>query len=365
MSQVFYISTRKSMLALWQAEAIQNLLSFHGVEARLLPLVTTGDKMQKSQLAEVQIQQNDVLNHHLSTGKGLFIKEIQEAILSGKAQIAVHSMKDLPVAQTNGLSIVCLLPRAGARDVLILSPKVLEETKLNSLSDEERGNLGYQKLKDILLTSKVFCEKEIGTTSSRRQMLLRKSISPHLNIQILRGNIDTRLKRLRNNEFSAIILAEAGLERLGLLNKKEMFFLPIMEFIPATAQGVIAVEIVENHNDLINYTSKFNCKKTCISAGIERMILALLGGDCHSSIGIHYQNGELFIICGKNGVYKETCLLIKANEVLEIEKLLAECNFIFSYFFEKLCYSLLAENIRRQLIALGFLEVSDLNSFIP
>ncbi len=279
MSQVFHIATRKSMLALWQAQTIQNLLCSYGVKASLLPLVTTGDKMQKSQLADIQIQQNNILDHHLSTGKGLFIKEIQEAILSGKAQIAVHSMKDLPVTQTKGLSIVSLLARAGARDVLILSPKVLEETKLNLLSDEERENLEYQKLKEILLTSKIFCEKEIGTTSTRRQMLLRKSISSHLNIQILRGNIDTRLKRLRNNEFSAIILAEAGLERLGLLNKKEMFFLPITEFIPATAQGVIAVEIGENHHDLLNHASKFNCKKTCISAGIERMTLTILGGD--------------------------------------------------------------------------------------
>lgn len=365
MFPVIYIATRKSMLALWQAQEIQKLLNSYGVEANLLPLVTTGDRMQKSQLADIQLYQGDALDHHLTTGKGLFIKEIQEAILSKKAQIAVHSMKDLPVTQTKGLSIVSLLPRAGSRDVLILSPEVLEETKLSLLTDEERGNLEYQKLKSILLTSKVFCEKEIGTTSTRRQMLLRKSMSLHLNIKTLRGNVDTRLKRLRNNEFSAIILAEAGLERLGLLNRKEMFFLPIAEFIPATAQGVIAVEIMENHYDLLNHVLKLNCKKTCFSTGVERMVLALLGGDCHSSIGVYYSNGELFIICGKDGIHKEVQLFIKPFEILQIEKLLEECNFIFSHFFEKLCHSSFAKNLKSLLVAHGFLEVSDLNSFIP
>ena len=365
MSQAIYIATRKSMLALWQAQTIQKLLSSYGVEASLLPLVTTGDKMQKSQLADIQLQNSDPSDHHLSTGKGLFIKEIQEAILSGKAQIAVHSMKDLPVTQTKGLSICSLLPRAGARDVLILSPKVLEETKLNLMSDNERENLEYQKLKKILLTSKTFCEKEIGTTSTRRQMLLRKSISANLNIEILRGNVDSRLKRLRNNEFSAIILAEAGLERLGLLNHHEMFFLPISEFIPATAQGVIAVEISDNQDELLKHIKKLNCKKTCLIAGIERMILTLLGGDCHSSIGVHFHNGELFIICGRNGNYKETQLSVIPTDLLHIEKLLEESNFIFSHFFEKIIHSSFAKNVKSQLIHLGFLEVSDLNSFIP
>ena len=129
MNSTIHIATRKSMLALWQAETIQKLLSFHGIKTSLLPIVTTGDKMQKSQLADIQLNINP--EHHLTTGKGLFIKEIQEAILASKAQIAVHSMKDLPVTQTNGLKIAALLPRASACDVLILSPNVLEETKLN------------------------------------------------------------------------------------------------------------------------------------------------------------------------------------------------------------------------------------------
>lgn len=365
MSRELHIATRKSMLALWQAQTIQKLLSSHGIQASLLPLVTTGDKMQKSQLADIQLQQNNGAEHHLTTGKGLFIKEIQESILSGKAQIAVHSMKDLPITQTKDLSIVSLLPRAGARDVLILSPQVLEETKLNLLTEDEKQKLEYQKLKEILLKSKIFCEKEIGTTSTRRQMLLRKSMSKNLNIQILRGNVDTRLKRLRNNEFSAIILAEAGLERLGLFHKQDMFYLPITEFIPATAQGVIAVEIAENDLELSNQVSNINCKKTCLSAGLERMVLALLGGDCHSSIGVHYHNEELFIICGRDGIHKETKLKVNPHEVVQIEKILEECHFIFSHFFDQLCHSPFAKNTKSQLIALGYLEVSDLKSFYP
>lgn len=137
MSSVIQIATRKSKLALWQAKTTRNLLLDLGIKADLLPLVTTGDKMQKSQLADVNL--DSAAEHHLTTGKGLFIKEIQEALLSGRAQVAVHSMKDLPVTQTKGLSIVSLLPRAGVRDVLILSPKVLEETQLHKLTEDEKN----------------------------------------------------------------------------------------------------------------------------------------------------------------------------------------------------------------------------------
>lgn len=363
MTQVFHIATRKSMLALWQAQTIQKLLGSHGVDTALLPLTTTGDKMQKSQLADVHLSQNSISNDfHLNTGKGLFIKEIQEALLLGKAQIAVHSMKDLPIIQTKGLGIVSLLPRAGSRDVLVLSPKVLEETKLSLLADEEKVNLDFNKLKEILLTSNEFRKKEIGTSSLRRQMLLREFIDPHLNIQILRGNVDSRLKRVRNNEFSAIILAEAGLERLELLNNNDMFFLPINEFIPATAQGIIAVEIIEKNLELLNNIKKINCNKTCVAAGIERTVLVLLGGDCHSSIGVHYHySNELFVICGRNGVYKKLQITVPANLILQINSLLAECNFIFSYFFDKLCSSSFAIFIKEQLLNHGFSEVSELN----
>lgn len=361
MSQIIYIATRKSMLALWQAETTQKLLVSLGVETQLLPIVTTGDKMQKSQLAEIQLQNKDS-EHHLTTGKGLFIKEIQEALLSKKAHVAVHSMKDLPVTQTKGLNIVSLLPRAGARDVLILSPQVMQETKLKLLSDEERQNLNFDELKSILLSCKTFTETQIGTTSTRRQMLLKKIFNKSINLQILRGNVDSRLKRVKNNEFSAIILAEAGLQRLNLFSKENMFFLPITEFIPATAQGVIAIESIKE-DKLISQLSKLNCNNTCIAAGIERMVLALLGGDCHSSIGVHFENRNLHIICGKNDIHKESVLQISENSLIEIELLLQQSYYNFSLFFEQLCSSTFAKNINQILLDNGFSEVSDLNYF--
>lgn len=363
MSQIIHIATRKSMLALWQAETIQKLLISQGVQTKLLPIVTTGDKMQKSQLAEIQLQNENQDSHHLTTGKGLFIKEIQEALLSKKAHIAVHSMKDLPVTQTKGLNVVSLLPRAGARDILILSPDVLQETKLNLLTDSERKNIDFEKLKSILLSSKLFMEKQIGTTSTRRQMLLKKIFSNQLNLQILRGNVDSRLKRVKNNEFSAIILAEAGLERLGFLNHENMFFLPTEKFVPATAQGVIALEAIENDLELISYLNKLNCKKTCIAAGLERMVLALLGGDCHSSIGVYYENKNLHIICGRNLVHKEAIIKIESSSLNEIESLFLESKGNFSIFFTNLCHSIHAKNINEILIEKGFLEVSELNFF--
>ncbi|APJ04032.1 hydroxymethylbilane synthase [Silvanigrella aquatica] len=361
MSIPIQIATRKSKLALWQAETIQSLLLKQGLVSELLPLVTTGDKMQKIPLADIHLENDMSDAHHLTTGKGLFIKEIQDALLSRKAHIAVHSMKDLPVTQTNGLKIMTLLPRAGARDVLILSSKLIKEIKEKFIFEKEIHNLSFEELKKILLQSKIFNQEAIGTTSTRRQMLLKKVFGSHLNIEILRGNVDTRLKRVRNDEFSAIILAEAGLERLRLFHNKEMFYLPVHEFIPATAQGVIAVEVMQQQETWHSSLHNLNCPKACVAAGIERMILALLGGDCHSSIGVHFIDKQIYVICGRNHVHKETVFTISAEEFLQIEKLWESCLFNYSQYFEKLCQSSLCESVKMRLIAAGFLEVSALN----
>lgn len=358
MSQEILIATRKSHLALWQAHKIQSLLQEKGIKTQLFPLVTTGDKMQKSQLADIHLPEQNA-EHHLTTGKGLFIKEIQEALLSNKAHIAVHSMKDLPVAQTSQLSITALLPRAGARDVIIFSPELLQSTSLHTMSAAQKAQLTFGELKSILSTNPIFTQKPIGTTSARRQLLLKKCWNPHLNVQILRGNVDTRLKRVQNNEFAAILLAEAGLERLELFNHEHMFYLPISEFIPAAAQGVIAVEINDNNQQLANILTSLSCKQTRFAAGIERMVLALLGGDCHTPIGAHYDNKQLYVVCGHYENYKHVVISCSDTMLLEVAQLL-NTNLYFNQFFNALCQSEFAKVVAQQLFAAGFAEVSDL-----
>ncbi|MCA2961602.1 MAG: hypothetical protein IOD12_15235, partial [Silvanigrellales bacterium] len=166
------IATRKSPLALWQANTTASLLKEQGYDTALVPLVTTGDKMQKGALSGVQISAEQA---HLQSGKGLFVKEVQESLLAGESNLAVHSMKDLPVTQTTGLVTAAVLPRAPAEDVLILSPGV-RNALLSKLSAEARARvtnesdglqtLPWETVRDFLRESSDFFQKPIGTTSA-------------------------------------------------------------------------------------------------------------------------------------------------------------------------------------------------------
>lgn len=351
------IATRKSKLALWQAETVQTLLQNNHLSVQLFPLVTTGDKLQKTQLSNVQL--TAVQEPHLATGKGLFIKEIQEALLTNKAHIAVHSMKDLPVTQTHTLSVVSVLPRAGKHDVLILSPKVMAE--LSEIDKDFSPNkiTDFQDFKQLLLQSKAFTTQPIGTTSGRRQMLLKKQISPELNLKILRGNVDTRLQRLHANEFSAILLAEAGLQRLKLFSEENMIILPISKFIPAPAQGIVAIELKATNTELITEIKKINDLSAFIQAGLERLVLFLLGGDCHSAVGVCLENESLFIICERSGVIRETVVQLSPDIFNMLETFSLEAAYQYSIFFEKLCVSSIAEKIKEQLLAASFQDVAE------
>lgn len=338
----FFIATRKSMLALKQAQMVSLLLQKSGFQTELLPLVTTGDKLQKSPLADINL--NTDSPEHLKTGKGLFIKEIQEALLSKKAQIAVHSMKDLPITQTEGLALAALLPRASPNDVLILSPNVLKEI---GISDLRSTHLSYEELKNKLLTSSTFLSGPIGTTSGRRQLLMKKHFSASLNLQTLRGNVDSRLKKVRNNEFAAILLAQAGLERLELCKASDMFLLPLDKFIPAAAQGIIAIEVPLEEKELFQKTILLTSAETCLQAGMERLVLSLLDGDCHSPVGVHFKNQNLACIWEKNHVVKEVTIQIDSQEFSEIEDLYKASGLIYSVFFENLDKHPLAQKIKR------------------
>lgn len=242
------IATRKSPLALWQANHVRDkLCQIHkGLEVELISLQTQGDKILDTPLAAVG-------------GKGLFIKELEEALLSGTADIAVHSMKDVTIDLPEGLQLSVILPREDPRDVFISNQ--------------------YDHLSEIPDGSK------IGTSSLRRQCQLR-SKRPDLDILDLRGNVGTRLKKLDDGKLDAIILAAAGVKRLGLSSRiKE--YIAIDMLLPAIGQGAIGIETRENDIDIYELIMSLNDITTqrCVEA--ERACSRRLFGGCQLPIAAH------------------------------------------------------------------------------
>lgn len=243
------IATRKSRLALAQAEEVRaRLLAAHpalaerGVE--LLPLSTTGDREQKIALAEIG-------------GKGLFTKEIEEALLGGAASLAAHSYKDMPTLHPPGLIIGAVLPREDARDVLIGA-----ET-LESLPQGAR----------------------LGTSSLRRAAQALR-IRPDLRIVPLRGNVETRLRKIATGEAEATLLAMAGLKRLNF-NPIPGAPLPVEAMLPAVAQGAIAVQCRADDRETIALLSALNDPATERATACERALLAVLEGSCRTPIAAY------------------------------------------------------------------------------
>lgn len=308
------IATRKSPLALWQANTTAKLLEMHGYETALVPLVTTGDVLQKGALSGVHISAEQA---HLQSGKGLFVKEVQESLLAGESNLAVHSMKDLPVAQTTGLVTAAVLPRAPAEDVLIFSPALLDAF-VDHLSPTERTRVAkspeglqtvaWVTVRDFLRESSDFFAKPIGTTSARRQALSRLAFGDDLQAEVLRGNVETRLARVARGEFSAILLAKAGLNRLGLYKSSHMYALPFSAFTPAPAQGIVALECPERDFEVREALALVSCPDTAATAAIERLALWMLGGDCHTAIGAHWRSPNLTVFCATEQS-TQTCVL--------------------------------------------------------
>lgn len=349
--KTFKIATRQSALALWQARRVQSLLEERGIKAELFPVVTTGDKLQKSSLADVKVQSDE---KHTSTGKGLFVKEIQESLLRGDAHIAVHSLKDLPVAQTTGLTLAALLPRAPAEDVFIPGPALLDYFAKEVFHGREIdfSTVKYDRVKKILRAAPSLKTGRIGTASARRDLLLKRLISPKLDVVALRGNVDTRLKRLQEGEFAAIVLARAGLERLGLFSHATMISLPAHDFVPAPAQGAIGIEIKEGDSELLPILKTLNEPSTLIPVGIERLGLAYLGGDCHMAVGIHAEEKRAFFIWQKDKKEAMTSMPISATEWRTFQSMLLLEGTTYEEFytalkaspFAKTLYSFLARN---------------------
>ncbi|MDG2107128.1 MAG: hydroxymethylbilane synthase [Woeseiaceae bacterium] len=239
------IATRKSALALWQAKHVAaELIKLPDVsEAELVPMSTKGDEILDRSLQKIG-------------GKGLFIKELEIAMQNGMADIAVHSMKDVPAEMSTGFCIAATMTRANHRDALITNGGI----QLNDLA------------KNAL----------VGSSSLRRQAQL-KMLRPDLCVKPLRGNVDTRLEKLENGDYDAIILAAAGLERLQLENHISHQFSPT-EMLPAAAQGVLGIECLEDNIELRRILKSLNNPTTLQTTNAERAIARVLKASCQSPV---------------------------------------------------------------------------------
>ena len=250
------IATRKSALALWQAKHVADRLrSLPQVEdVELVPMTTRGDEILDRSLQKIG-------------GKGLFIKELELAMQAGEADLAVHSMKDVPAALPAGFVIAAVLPRANPADALV-GRKYM---RLEALDDGAR----------------------VGSSSLRRQAQLKR-LRPDLQVEPLRGNVNTRLARLEAGEYDAIVLAAAGLERLGLAAYISQLF-TFEEMLPAAAQGVLGMECVAGNDAVIAIVAALDDPATAATTTAERAVARRFNASCESPVAAHacLSGGEL------------------------------------------------------------------------
>jgi len=242
------IGTRGSKLALAQTQKVITALKSEGIDAEVVIITTKGDRVTDCSL-------------HKIGSYGVFVRELDNAILSGEIDAAVHSMKDIPAERPAGIITAAVLPRDSPNDYLITN-KLLGEIKT------------------------------IGTSSIRRkaQILRYFKVSPDIVVKELRGNIDTRISKLQKNEYDAIVLAEAGLQRLNL--ELPGYRLPISSFIPSPNQGTIAV-VCRDNPELKELFKPLNNSATEQDTHIERIIMEEIGGGCFLPLGIYCLNGHL------------------------------------------------------------------------
>lgn len=235
---------------MWQARHVESMLEERYPEAfiELVPIVTEGDRILDRPLAQIG-------------GKGLFLKELEMALLSGEADLAVHSMKDVPAEMPPGLCLEVVLPRANPFDALVC--------------------LGHRTLAQLPFSARV------GTSSLRRKCQLL-SLRPDIEVIDLRGNVDTRLQKLDSGKYEAIILACAGLERLGLADRISQQLLP-PDWVPASTQGIIGLQCRADDKVLLERISIFNDPVTHIQARAERMVAKELEGSCQLPLGVFAQ----------------------------------------------------------------------------
>jgi len=254
--QKIVIASRESLLAMWQAQFIQKCLRelYPQTEISILGMTTRGDQILDQSLAKIG-------------GKGLFIKELEQALEDGRADIAVHSMKDMPMNVPEGFKLAAITEREDPRDAFV-------SNHYGSLDALPEGSV-------------------VGTSSLRRESQLRAQF-PHLQVQPLRGNVQTRLRKLDEGQYAAIILAAAGLKRLGLSDRITALLNP-EQSLPAVGQGALGIECRADRTDLIELMQPLHHPETAYCVEAERAMSRVLGGSCQVPLGAFGEiiNGSL------------------------------------------------------------------------
>ncbi len=247
------IGSRGSKLALWQAEWIKGQLDnlSTNTEISIAIIKTTGDEMKSAPLAIIG-------------GKGVFTKEIEDALLAHRIDLAVHSLKDLPTVIPGGLTLAAITAREDPRDALIVRRDL-------ATTDSSIGGLPQNAL--------------VGTSSPRRRAQL-KHLRPDLSLVELRGNVDTRLRKLDTGEYDAVILAAAGLKRLGVADRISSL-IPTETMVPAVGQGALAIEAREGDSEILQLLRSLEDQSTRACCTAERALLRELGGGCQLPIAAH------------------------------------------------------------------------------
>ncbi len=269
----FIVGTRGSQLAqIYTEKVINHLNKVSSTHVEIKKIVTSGDENQKDRLSNIG-------------GKGLFSKKIEVELINHNIDIAVHALKDMPSIETEGLITNFYLKRNSPNEIFI-----------------SNDNINFKDLKPNSI---------IGTSSYRREYQL-KSIRSDLNYKLIRGNVDTRIKKLENGDYDAILLSKAGIEALGLMNKITHEF-NTEELIPCAGQGIIAIQCRENDQEIIDILEKINDDQSRIIANAERKILKILEGDCDTAVGVYAKidkeliniKAELFSVDGKQRFFVE------------------------------------------------------------
>jgi hydroxymethylbilane synthase len=254
------VGTRGSALALWQARTVVSHIEQTGTRAEIVVIKTGGDRLQDRPLSEIG-------------GKGLFVKEIEDALLEHEIDIAVHSAKDMSAVLPNGLAIAAVLPREDPRDALVLR-------RGTTVVD---FNAALEHLGEM---------PSVGTGSVRRMAQL-SVVLPHATFSPIRGNVDTRLRKLDDGDYEVLVLAAAGLQRLGL-GARISAAIPIAVCIPAPGQGIVAIEIRVDDARARDAVSRADDRAAGASLAAERSIVTALGGGCQLPLGaiaVHERNG--------------------------------------------------------------------------
>ncbi len=244
--QHFTIATRESRLALWQAEHVKAWLERLGHRVTLLGMTTVGDQILDRSLSKVG-------------GKGLFVKELETALESGQADLAVHSLKDVPMELPEGFALACVMEREDPRDAWVSSA-------YGSVQELPAGAV-------------------VGTSSLRRVALLR-ALRPDLRIEPLRGNLDTRLRKLDEGQYDGIVLAAAGLVRLGLSARIRAVF-DTAAMLPAAGQGALGIEVLAHRQDVVDALQPLVHGPSWLRVAAERAVSRAMGGSCSMPLAAH------------------------------------------------------------------------------